>query len=81
MDRSVPCSVIFRRVSSCSRYEQRQRITARHYAGNDRPWTLSHENFVFYEFPTFGVHRTPSNGRQKTVRARGVKGHKENKTF
>ena len=36
--RSVPCSAIIREASPFSRWEQRQRPTARHYPESKIPW-------------------------------------------
>lgn len=70
--RSVPCSTIIIESSFCSRWQQKQRPTARHWAENERPGTLSPKwDFSINSFP-LGLGKLFGRRGRRNTRARGM---------
>lgn len=75
--RSVSCSATTREVSSCSRWEQIQRPTARHNAENERSWTLGPKwEMSTKSFPS-GFRIPLGGGGRKDVRTQRMENRKK----
>jgi hypothetical protein len=69
----VPYPVIIIEGFSCSRWEQMQRATARHYTERVSKWKISIKSLPAELRESWG------RGGRKIVRAKGDGGHQENK--